>query len=46
MLWFVFQGLIIYGYFRLGKLAVWGFGYYKRGVTKITDRTKRIFDMK
>lgn len=45
ILWFVFQGLIVFGYFRLGKLAVRGFSIYKKGITRITDRTKNLFEV-
>ncbi len=45
LLWFVFQGLVVYGYYRLGKLAIVGFAYYKKGITRITDRTKRLFEI-
>jgi len=45
ILWFVFQGLVVYGYYRLGKLAVRGFAFYKKGITKVTDKTKNLFEM-
>ncbi len=45
ILWFVFQGLIVFGYFRLGKLAVRGFFIYKKGIIRITERTKNLFDV-
>lgn len=45
VLWFLFQGLIIYGYYKLTKLAIRGFGYYKKGITKITDKTKNLFEV-
>lgn len=43
-LWFLVQGLIIYGYFRLGKLAMVGYGYYRRGIYRIVRKTKSLFD--
>lgn len=45
ILWFVFQGLIVFGYYKLGKLAVRGFAIYKKGITKITDKTKNLFEV-
>lgn len=45
ILWFVFQGLIVYGYFRIGKLAVRGFAIYKKGITRVTEKTKNLFEM-
>jgi hypothetical protein len=41
--WFVFQGLIIYGYFQVGKLSKRGFNLYKNAMFKITTKTKRLF---
>jgi hypothetical protein len=45
ILWFVFQGLIVYGYFRLGKLAVRGFSIYRGSLRKFTDRIKNMFEV-
>ena len=44
ILWFVLQSLFLYGYFRLGKLAVGGFNIYKTKVSKLAFDTKKFFD--
>lgn len=36
--WFAFQGLLIYGYYQLGKLFYKGFTTYKKKLLTITEK--------
>lgn len=44
--WFVFQGLVVFGYFKLGKLSVRGYNLFKTKFRNIGDRTKNLFDIR
>lgn len=46
VVWFVFQGLIIFGYFKLGELSFKGYKILKKKFRNIGEGTKNLFNVR